>query len=41
MLIIYRLHQADKIVELVKGDDIKHWYLDSNNYGHGQLSNSV
>jgi hypothetical protein len=32
--------KADKIVELVKGDDIKHWYLDSNNYGHGQLSNS-
>lgn len=32
--------KADKIIELVEGEDIKHWYLETNNYGSGQLSNS-
>lgn len=32
--------KADKVIEIVSGEDIRHWYLETNNYGSGQLSNS-
>lgn len=32
--------KADKIIEVIQGEEIRHWYLESNNYGSGQLSNS-
>lgn len=32
--------KVDKVIEMVNGEDIRHWYLETNNYGSGQLSNS-